>query len=316
MVIDDNKDFFSEMMAITKPIHRGKVRNIILGENKSRRAGYGYEIHNIRQWQEGEPMENIDLEASLATWPDEVFILEMLESRQAPLIFVADISPSIFVQIGERSGKIKTMLQSIGAMGLGASRLRDPVGVVCFSDKIHFCLPPKLGSNWMYYLSSVLQKHAKAFDAKEAENKIGDSRSDVNKALDFLIRRFSKRQCSIVIFSDFTDLISGQSELNFKILRDLSAINNFNVVMIFLDEPREFSWRHRLGVVMVKDAETGVLQEIKAKSAVSVRKEFENKRESLRRRLSKIGVDSVVVNYGEHFNQLAKFLSERQAVSV
>ena len=308
------REIFSELTAITKPMHCGKVKNLMLGENKSLRVGGGYEIHNIREWQPEDPLEHIDLEASLPTWPKKVYVLEMFEMKNAPVIFVADISPSMFVGFNESGGKFKLLLQSLGALGLGANRLRDPAGILCFSDKIEFYLPPRFGSGWLCHLSRLLYSKAEKFETLKRSGRLTVAGSDLNSALRFLIVRLARRQCSIAIFSDFVDVINGQTELDPKVIRTLSALHNFNVIAIFLDEPEEFAWNRGSGTVAVQDAETGNIEIIKSREAKTLRQRFIERREELRKRLQKVGIDSTVISYGDHFNQLAQFLSERKAI--
>ncbi|MEK7151689.1 MAG: DUF58 domain-containing protein [Patescibacteria group bacterium] len=309
------KDIFSELRAITKPTYRDKINNFMIADTKSRLVGNGYEIHNIRKWQPGDPLEHIDLEASLATWPKELYILEMFETKSSPVIFIADISPSIFVRIDQGGGKLKLLLQLMGAIGLGANRLSNPVGVMCFSDKVETYMPPKLGPSWLYYMINVLCSKAMVEERPSFKKNIKQA-FNLNSVLKFLVARLSLKKCSIIILSDFTDFIGGQAEFDLKILKILSFVNNFNVICIFLDEPEEFLWARGFGTVAVLNAETGRVEEVKASDAGKVRGRFVEKREDLRRQLEKIGIDSVVVSYGNHFNDVAQFLSERQAKSV
>mgnify|MGYP001581414002 CR=1 FL=1 len=84
---------------------------------------------------------------------------------------------------------------------------------------------------------------------------------------------------------------------------------------IFLDDPQEFAWRSGGGVVKVKNIETGQVEKVKASRAGQIRQDFVEKREALRQRLAKAGVDSAVLSFGDHLNQLSQFLSERQTVA-
>src|SRR3989344_4035653 len=308
------QEIFSELVAITKPAHRGKVWNFRVGEHKSRRIGSGYDIHNIREWQQGDPLIHIDLESSLPTWPKKIYILETIEPKYAPVILVADISPSIFVQVDELKGKFKLMLQCLGAIGLGANRLCDPVGILGFSDQIKFYLSPKFGSGWLHYAYQLLFVEAEKFEKSKWQRKIVPTMTGLNTAIQFLVGRLRRKQCSIVLFSDFADIICGRTELEPKTLKILSALHNWNVIAVMLDDPLEFAWEQKAGVVTVQDAETGKVEEVRASAAGQIRQEFIERRETLRQQLEKVGVDSVVLSYGDHFQKLAQFLSERREV--
>jgi len=238
-----------------------------------------------------------------------------VETKNAPAILVVDISPSIFVEVEPQLGRFKLLLHLIGALGLAANYFHDPVGVLAVSENIDFYLSPKLGQGQLFHALSLMVK--KGEELKKAQQPKNTYRQDllkggVNAALEML-SGILRRQCSIVLLSDFTDAINGEREIDFKIIETLSSVHNWNVLAIFLDDPLEFDWQYRWGVVKVRNSETGQLIDIKVARAVAVRKRFCAEREGLRHKFAQAGVDSTVLSFGDHFNQLAQFLSERQS---
>ncbi len=308
-----------ELEKVEEEIFRGKVINFRIAEHRSPFRGAGYDIHSIRKWVPGEPMNTIDYQLSLPTWPKTIVQVPRIETKSSPVILIADISPSAFVSIGEEASKFRLLVHIIGALGLAADHLKDPVGVLAITDQIEFYLRPKLGRNQIFYGLRLLLEKAEEFEKEKKRDTTKRSASPnqdsgINTALSFFAERF-KRQAALVMVSDFTDFISGRVEMNFELVEMLSAKHNRNVIAVFLDEPQEFSWTSRWGLVRIRDIETGKSQTIRASRAAKIRQEFCERRETLRQKLQDCGVDSAVLSYGDHFNELAQFLSERKSTA-
>ena len=307
------KEILEELVQIKQETYRGKARNIQIGEHKSPLQGAGYDLLDITKWRPGDSIDDIDWRLSLLTWPKKIYKLEHPEFKSAPVILVADISPSVFVEIDQVANKFRLLLHLAGALEFAANYFHDPVGILCVSDDIEFYLPPKFGSGQIFYAIKLIVEKAKEFETLKEKNRFVRRKSNLNAALEFLAARL-KRQCSVVILSDFIDVISGESEINHQMLEFLSAKHSWNVIAVFLDDPNELSWRGSKGLVLVRNIETGVTHTIKAEQAVNIRRAFLDKTDELRKTLTKSGVDSVVLNFGDHFNNLAQFLSQRRQI--
>jgi len=317
------KDVFAELDRVKKDVFLGKTINLDLGEHRTRQEGIGFSIHDISKWQEGEPIENIDWALTLPSWPDQIYKIDRVELRQTPIIAVVDISPSIFVSVAEKdskagmtedSSKLRLLAALIGIFGFTALYFRDPFGVLFVSDAVNLYLSPKLNRGRIIYAINFLLEQDAGFERqKRKENYISGGASNLNAAFEYIALRI-KRQCSVVILSDFSDIIRGTSELNFNMINGLSVASNWNVMAVFLDDPKELSWSAPLGTVEVKDAESGVREEIKAGRASNIRARFIKRRLELQEQLRQESrVDSVTLSYGNHFNELAEFLSKRKA---
>lgn len=301
---------FSELEEVKREIFRGKVKNFQIAEHPSRFKGSGYEIHTVNRWRLGEPMANIDWNLSLRTWPKEIYKIDRIETKNAPVILMADISPSIFVEIDPQTSRFRLLLHLVGALGLATNYFHDPIGILAISQEIEFYLRPKLGRGQILYATQLLL--AKAAEWEKNKSKARLKKSGLKAALEMLLGTL-RRQCSIVLLSDFSDEINGQAEIDFKIIESLSSLHHWNIIAIFLDDPQEFAWRRRQGIVSVRNVETGQVEKIKAGRADQIRRRFSEQREELRRKLTKAGVDSTVLSFGDHFNQLSQFLSERHS---
>ncbi|MBI4160360.1 MAG: hypothetical protein HY506_00435 [Candidatus Yanofskybacteria bacterium] len=309
----DIGEILREQQRITEELFKGKARNFLIGEHRSPFKGSGYEIHGIAEWQHGDPIEDINLPLSLPTWPKKIFVTRKIKTKIAPVILIADLSPSILVGIDEIANKFHLEISLLLTLGLAAIFYHDPVGMLCFSDRIEFYLRPKFGlSRLLYAMEQMLKKSKEREDELlGGKTKLLNRGAILNSALGFLAATL-KSQCSIVILSDFADAINGKTAIDLEMFRILSAKHSRNVIAVFLDDPKEFSWGRARGRVPVMDVESGVIEEVRANRADKVRQEFCDKREELRKDLEGAGVDSAVISYGDHLNQLSQFLAQRK----
>ncbi len=267
----------SELIKIKEEVFRRKVKNFPIAEHASRFKGAGYEMHSINAWRLGEPLFNIDWSLSMRTWPKIIYKVDRIETKNAPAIILTDLSRSMFVRFDDKNSKFRLMLHLVGALGLAANYFHDPAGILGFSNEIEFYLRPKLGQGQIFLAIKLLIEKEKELSELKNKPMSLDGKAGLNLTLAWLVARL-KRQCSIIILSDFTDVISGKARIDFNLIGALSAKHNWNVVAIFLDEPREFSWEYNPGMVLVRDAETGTFETIKGKNVKNIRQEFIEKR--------------------------------------
>ncbi len=308
------QDIYSRLAVIREEVFRGKIKSFCFGEHKSQADGPGMDFKEISEWSPQGSIRDIDWDLSLASWPQKAYKVETIEPRNAPLILAVDVTPSILLQISEETNKSKLLLELIGMFGFDSEHFKDPMGICCFSDKVEAYFRPKVGR------ANIFNSVRLIFDkVKELEAVLNDrnyrrtvSRTDINEALYFISARM-RRQCSVVILSDFPDFINGEYELDLRSLESLAARCNWNVMAIFLDDPEEFNWKRSGGIVTVENIESGKRAVIKSGRAKNIRSGFVARRENLRQELQDHGVSSTVLSYGDHFNGLAQFLSERKS---
>ena len=298
------KDIFSRIRELKKGIPiRYKSKSVRFGENKSAFKGSGYEIAEISRWREGEPLKNISWGLSIRDFPKKIYKVEKIENKEIPVIIFVDISNSILFQISETSNNAQLLLELIGIIGLTCARFQDPVGLVGFSDRVNIYLKPKPSRSYVFYMIKLI------FDRIESikgELKSKDN-TDINQALKVLIGK--KGKISAIFISDFVNLINEEESIDWKLLGNLSS--RHNIIFIFLDDPLEFEWKMSLGVVPVKNLETGETDFIRGHLASKIRGDVERRRNFLIERLKKIRVNSIVLSYGSHVINLAKFFSQK-----
>ena len=283
-----------------------KSTSIHYGEHKSGFKGAGYDIVGVEQWRPGQPLKDIAWNISLRTYPEKLFKIERMEPKELRTLLVVDLSYSTLFQISQKSNKALLLLDLLGNIGLTRSNLRDPVGLLAFSDQIELFMKPKLGTSQVFYMAQqIFEKLAlqREFPARRT--------ADFSVPLLFMASRLKMRH-SVIVISDVVDMLNNPEAVDFKLLRMLAS--KHDMMFFFLDDPDEFKVRSRLGYIRISDMETGKQTVISARKARAIRQGIEESRESLQYKLKyQAGIDSVVLTPDNHIEELPKFLISRTA---
>ena len=285
---------------------RKKSTSIHYGDHKSGFKGAGYDIVGVDQWRPGQPLKDIAWTLSLRTYPEKLYRIERMEPKELRTLLVVDLSYSTLFQITQASNKALLMLDLVGNIGLTRANVRDPVGLLAFSDQIELYVKPKLGSSQVFHIAHRI------FEKLELERQFPTKRAaDFSVALRFMAARLKMRH-SVIVISDVVDLVNDQDAIDFKMLRMLAA--KHDMMMLIVDDPDEFRVRSRLGYIRISDMETGKQTVISARKAGAIRRDIEERRAALQYRLKhQSGIDSVVLTPDNHTEALPKFLISRTA---
>ena len=283
-----------------------KSTSIHYGDHKSGFKGSGYDIVGVDQWRPGQPLKDIAWSLSLRTYPEKLFRIERMEPKELRTLITVDLSYSTLFQIERSSSKALLMLDLLGNIGLTRANVRDPVGLLGFSDQIELFVKPKLGTSQVFYMAQQI------FERLEFQRQFPTRRgADFSVPFLFMASRLKNRH-SIIVLSDVVDLVNDQSAIDFKLVRLLAA--KHDMIVLILDDPEEFTVRSRLGYIRIADMETGKQTVISARKAGAIRREIEERRAELQYQLKHMsGVDSVVVTPDNHAEELPRFFIARTA---
>ena len=285
---------------------RKKSTSIHYGEHKSGFKGSGYDIVGVEQWRPGQPLKDIAWNISLRTYPEKLFKIERMEPKELRTLLVVDLSYSTLFQIKQESNKALLLLDLLGNIGLTRANLRDPVGLLGFSDQIEMFLKPKLGSSQVFYMAK--QIFEKLALQREFPTRRG---ADFSVPFKFMASRLKMRH-SIIVISDVVDMLNDHASIDFKLLRILGS--KHDMMFFILDDPEEFRVRSPLGYIRISDMETGKQTVISARKSGVIRRKIEESRAALQYALKhRCGIDSVVLTPDGHAQELPKFLMSRTA---
>ena len=213
---------------------RGLSNNIFAGQYHSAFKGRGMAFSEVRAYQYGDDVRDIDWNVTARMNSPYVKVFE--EERELTVMLLIDVSGSL--DFGTRYETKRDLVTEIAAtLAFSAIQNNDKIGVVFFSDKIEKYIPPKKGrKHILYIIHEMLDFHP--------ENK----RTDIACPLKFLVNAM-KRRCTAFIISDFYDRGSFEKEMIICSQKhDMVALQVYDPFAIELP---------KIGLMRVRDLETG-----------------------------------------------------------
>ena len=169
---------------------KGLSQNIFAGEYHTAFKGRGMTFSEVREYQYGDDVRDIDWNVTARQNHPYVKVYE--EERELTVMLVVDVSGSKnFGAVGE--SKQDVMTEIAATLAFSAIENNDKVGVLLFSDKIEKFIPPQKGRK------HILRVISELLDFK-AENR----GTNLNLALEYLTSGIKKR-CTAFLISDFLD---------------------------------------------------------------------------------------------------------------
>ena len=224
--------------------------HIFSGEYHTSFKGRGMTFSEVRQYQYGDDIRNIDWNVTARY--NEAHIKVFEEERELTMMLMVDISGS--ESFGSKNQFKEEIVTEIAAtMAFSATQNNDKIGLILFSDQIELYIPPKKGK------SHVLRIIRELIEFKPKSRK-----TDVAQALKFLSGT-QKKKAIVFLISDF---MSPDYEQTLKI-----ASKKHDITGIRVWDIREEKIPN-LGMVEMLDAETGKTQLIDT-SSKTVRMNYE-----------------------------------------
>lgn len=213
---------------------RGLSKNIFAGEYHSAFKGRGMTFSEVREYQYGDDIRNIDWNVTARHNRPYVKIFE--EERELTVMLMIDVSASR--NFGTISKLKKNQITEIAAvLAFSAIQNNDKIGVIFFSDKIEKFIPPKKGrTHILHIIRELIDFYPE------------DKQTDIEQALEYMNNSIKKR-CTCFVISDFID------EHDFA--HALAIANRkHDVVALRVYDPRE-NQLPPVGMMYLRDAETG-----------------------------------------------------------
>ena len=216
---------------------RGLSQNIFAGEYDSASKGRGMTFSEVREYQYGDDIRDIDWNVTARHNHPYVKVYE--EERELTVMLLVDVSGSrLFGAVGEEK---REMIAEIAAtLAFSAIQNNDKIGVIFFSDKIEKFIPPKKG-----------RKHI-LFIIRELLDFTPESRgTDISMVLRYFADALKKR-CTTFLISDFID------EKNYYQALSIAS-NRHDVYGVQVYDKRDAQIPD-VGLIRVADLESGAEQ--------------------------------------------------------
>lgn len=316
--MEDVADILSELHELSDGLEQGKVKNLALGQRKSGIVGDGREKYDISEWEPGDPFNSIDWPLTLLYWPEKIFKVNRIETKELPLVLALDATPSMLVRFAGEESKFRLMLRLAVTLSFLSIHERDKICLTSFGNPSAFFLPPRYGKGNLFLAAEILLDDAAVFykemGRRKNPSKPYTSAVDLHECLADILARVRK-QAVVVVVSDFADVIYGRTRIDEELLSALVARHKDNVVFLMLDDEEELSWTGGVGTVMTRNIETGRLKEVKASNAALIRAEHTEKQLAFQKHLESRGIDSLALSSNNWFDKLADFAASRQISS-
>lgn len=260
---------------------RGLSHNIFAGQYHSAFKGRGMSFSEVREYQYGDDVRDIDWNVTARF--NKPFVKVFEEERELTVMLIVDLSGSL--DFGTVKQTKRDMVTEIAAtLAFAAIQNNDKIGVIFFTDKVEKFIPPQKGKKHILYIIRELLNFEPS-----------SRRTDIKIPLEFLTNAIKKR-CTAFLLSDFVDsgdYMNAMTIANRK--HDLVAIQVYD---------RRLASLPRIGLVKMYDAETGeeIYVDTSSSKVQQAQREWWNAQCSkLETSLNKSRVDSVSISTDQDY---------------
>ena len=273
---------------------RGLSNHIFSGQYHSAFKGRGMTFSEVREYEYGDDIRNIDWNVTARFNRPFVKIFE--EEREMTVMLLIDVSGSN--DFGSRQQSKRDLTAELAAvLAFSAIQNNDKVGVIFFSSKIEKFIPPKKGS------THILRIIREIVDFKPTERG-----TDIGEGLRFLTSAIKRRTTAFLI-SDFMTGSDFEKELRI-------AANKHDLVALRITDRREMEIP-KVGLVKFRDAETGQERWVDTSSRAwhnAYQKMIKDESLKLNRLFTKQGIDNTLIYTDEDYvKPMMQLFKKREA---
>ena len=167
---------------------KGLTKHLFSGEYHSAFKGRGMSFSEVREYQYGDDVRNIDWNVTARTGDAHIKVFE--EERELTVMLMVDVSPSCFYGTSDRF-KHELITELCAVLAFSAIQNNDKVGLLLFAEEIELFIPPKKGKKHILRIIRELIYH-------EPSGK----KTDLSVALMY-VNNVIKKKCIAFVLSDF-----------------------------------------------------------------------------------------------------------------
>lgn len=265
---------------------RALSHQIFAGEYHSAFKGRGMVFSEVREYQYGDDVRNMDWNVTARLRSPYVKVFE--EERELTVVLLVDVSRSRL--FGTAGANRKDVLAEIAAvLSFSAILNNDKVGALFFSDKVEKFIPPKKGRSHLLHIIREIIEFEPTTDG-----------TDISEALRYLTNAM-KKKCAAFLLSDMLDVNADGSPRYEEALK--VAVNRHDLSVIKVYDPRERSLPD-VGLIHIKDSETGEdgwVDTSSRRMRLAYEQWFANVEQSATALFMKYNVDKVSIALGEDY---------------
>ena len=254
--------------------------HIFGGEYHSTFKGRGMTFSEVRQYQFGDDVRNIDWNVTARY--NEPFIKVFEEERELTMMLMVDVSGSEMFGTSQQF-KNEVVTEIAATLAFSATQNNDKIGLILFSDKVELYIPPKKGRSHVLRIIRELIEF-------EPESK----QTNLAEALKFM-QNVMKKKAIVFVLSDF---IADDYHQTMKIV---SGKHDVTGIRIYDKREEEIP---NLGIVQMEDEETGELMLVNTSSKkvrLNYAKFYHEKVEYYKESFNKSGAGSIDCRVDESY---------------
>ncbi len=259
---------------------RALSHQIFAGEYHSAFKGRGMAFSEVREYQYGDDVRNMDWNVTARLRTPYVKVFE--EERELTVVLLVDVSRSrLFGTVG--SSRKDVLAEIAAVLSFSAVINNDKVGALFFSEKVEKFIPPKKGRSHLLHIIREIIEFEPTTDG-----------TDISEALRYLTNAI-KKKCTAFVLSDMLDVNKDGTPRYEEALK--VAVNRHDLSVIEVYDPRERSIPD-VGLVHIKDSETGKAAWVDTsdrKMRLRYEEWFRNVEQSSSRLFMKYNVDKVSI---------------------
>ena len=271
---------------------RGLSQNIFAGQYHSAFKGRGMAFSEVREYQYGDDVRDIDWNVTARFHRPYVKVYE--EERELTVMLLVDLSGSLdFGSVQQTKRDLVTEIAS--TLAFSAIQNNDKIGVILFTDRIEKYIPPEKGRKHILYIIHELLNFEPA-----------GIRTDIGMAVSYLTQ-VMKRRCTAFLLSDFYSRSDFSKPIQI-------ANSKHDIVAIQVYDPRAKSLPD-IGLMKVRDAETGhemIIDTSSAKLRQAHARYWIEREDLLNRTFAKSKVDWTSVATNENFTKALLLLFKKR----
>ena len=212
---------------------------IFAGEDHSAFKGRGMAFSEVREYQYGDDVRNMDWNVTARMRAPYIKVFE--EEREMTVVLLVDVSRSGL--FGTQTRTKRELLAEIAAvLSFSAILNNDKVGALFFSDHVEKFIPPKKGRSHLLHIIREMLELQPTSDG-----------TDIGAALQFLTGAI-KKKCTAFLLSDMLDADASGHPRYEDAMKVAAGRHDLSVIKVF--DPRERSLAP-VGLINIKDSETG-----------------------------------------------------------
>ncbi len=259
---------------------RALSHQIFAGEYHSAFKGRGMAFSEVREYQYGDDVRNMDWNVTARLRTPYVKVFE--EERELTVVLLVDVSRSrLFGTVG--NSRTDVLAEIAAVLSFSAIINNDKVGALFFSEKVEKFIPPKKGRSHLLHIIREIIEFEPTTDG-----------TDISEALRYLTNAI-KKKCTAFVLSDMLDVNRDGTPRYEEALK--VAVNRHDLSVIEVYDPRERSIPD-VGLIHIKDSETGQAAWVNTsdrKMRLAYEEWFRNVEQTSSRMFMKYNVDKVSI---------------------